>query len=306
MAEIVVTGGQGFLGKALTDRLINMGEDVCSTYCYTPPWKSSKGNLSHFKLDVTNFNECLKLINQENPKIIYHLVAQPLVTSAIRHPYSTLELTIRGTYNLLEAVRQSNKDIRVVLYTSDKVYGNNDNAKEGDRLDTVSHPYEVAKVCEDMLGRSYALSFDMDVVTIRSGNLYGEGDLHWDRIVPYMCKSVVLGSDIVFRGTGKQKRDYIYVDDAIDGILLSKKLSSGDSMNLGAKDSYTAFELFEKLQDVVGTVKHPIATNISLNEIDSQHINFQRASNLGWFPKTDIKTGLEKTFAWYKEWFRHE
>lgn len=304
MAEIVVTGGQGFLGRALTSRLASEGQDVCSTYCYTPPWNVSKGNLTHFKLDVTKFDDCLKLVNQENPKVIYHLVSQPLVTSAIRHPFSTLELTIRGTYNLLEAVRQSNKDIKVVIYTSDKVYGNNDNAKEDDRLDTVSHPYEVAKVCEDLLGRSYALSFGMDVVTVRSGNLYGEGDLHWDRLVPYICRETIHNRPVVFRGSGLQKRDYIYIDDAVDGIILSTKLHSGESMNLGSFESYTAFQMAYKFQLANGLdTTDPIFTNKSLNEIDSQHINFDKAKSLGWTPKTHILDGLEMTYAWYKEWF---
>lgn len=304
MAEVVVTGGQGFLGRALTFRLVSDRADVCSTYCYTPPWKVSKGNLSHFKLDVTKFEDCLKLVNQENPKVIYHLVAQPLVTSAIRHPFPTFELTIRGAYNLLEAVRQSNKDIKVVIYTSDKVYGNNDNAKEGDRLDTVSHPYEVAKVCEDLLGRSYAKSFGMNVITVRSGNLYGGGDLHWDRLVPYICKETIHNRPVVFRGSGLQKRDYIYVDDAVDGIILSTKLPSGESMNLGASESHTAFEMLYKFQLAAGLdIVAPISTNTSLNEIDNQHINFEKANSLGWTPKTQLLDGLEMTYAWYKEWF---
>lgn len=306
MAEIVVTGGQGFLGRALTSRLSSLGEDVCSTYCYTPPWKISKGNLSHFKLDVTRFDECLKLINQENPKTIYHLVSQPLVTSAIRHPYSTFELTVRGAYNLLEAVRQSNKQIKVILYTSDKVYGNNNDAKETDRLDTVSHPYEVAKVCEDLLGRSYALSFGMDVVTVRSGNLYGGGDLHWDRLVPYMCREIIYNRPVIFRGTGQQKRDYIYIEDAVDGILMSSSLPSGESMNMGASRSHTAFEVFEELQKVTNTIIVPTALGTRLNEIDDQHINFDKAMTMGWRPKTSMLDGLEKTYAWYRDWFSNE
>jgi nucleoside-diphosphate-sugar epimerase len=96
MAKTVITGGQGFLGRNLTERLVNRGEDVCSTYSYKPPQLPETPNCSYFKLDVTKFEDCLKLVNQESPKIIYHFVAQPLVTAAQRHPFSTFELTVRG------------------------------------------------------------------------------------------------------------------------------------------------------------------------------------------------------------------
>lgn len=207
MAQVVITGGQGFLGRNLTERLVNSGENVCSTYCYTPPQTSSKSNLNFFKLNVTKFEDCLKLINQENPKLIYHFVAQPLVTAAQRHPFPTFELTVRGAYNLLEAVRQAGTNTKVVVYTTDKVYGENDNAKEGDRIDTVSTPYEVAKVCEDMIAQMYAKSFGLNLAIVRSANVYGRYDLHWDRLVPYVCKELIHGRHPYLRSNGLQYRD---------------------------------------------------------------------------------------------------
>lgn len=268
------------------------------------PWNASKGNLSHFKLDVTRYEECLKLINQENPKIIYHLVAQPLVTAAMRHPFSTLELTVRGAYNLLEAIRQSGSKARVVVFTSDKVYGENDHATEEDRIDTVTHPYDVAKSCEDLISRSYAKSFGLDIISVRSANVYGGGDLHWDRLIPHLCKELIHDRHPVFRSTGNMVRDYIYVEDVLDGILLAADtLQSGDTLNLGSSVSYTAHEVADALLYVSGKNLPPVVVETATKEIQKQHILYDKARNLGWSPKTGLTSGLVKTYNWYREWF---
>lgn len=309
MAKVVVTGSQGFLGYHLTKRLVSMGEDVCATYSYNPPLDDKRHNLSYFRLDVTRYEDCLKLINQEDPKILIHLVAQPLVTPAVRHPFSTYELTVRGAYNLLESIRQTGRPDLVVVYTSDKVYGENADAIEGDRIDTVSNPYEVAKTCEDLIARSYANIFGLPIVIIRSGNLYGGGDLHWDRLVPSTCRSLIYGEHPVLRSDGKQKRDYIYIDDAVDGIMtvmegyLSGKLGRGSSVNFGSDVSYSVLNVVNKLVDISGLDLSPIILGTAENELDHQHINFDLAKSLGWYPRISIDDGLNKTFSWYKDWF---
>lgn len=311
MAQVVVTGGQGFLGRNLTERLVKEGEEVCATYCYTPPYTDSKSNLNFFKLDVTKFEDCLKLINQENPRLIYHFVAQPLVTAAQRHPFPTLELTVRGAYNLLEAVRQSGKETSVVVYTTDKVYGNNENAKETDRIDTVSNPYEVAKVCEDMIAQMYAKSFGLNLAIIRSANVYGEYDLHWDRLVPYVCKELIHNRHPYLRSSGLQYRDYIYVDDILDGItmvgesLLDEDIKRGTVVNLGAAKAYNALEMVDMLIQVSDKKwAKPVVLDKAVGELSYQHINYDYAKELGWSPKTPIDVGLEKTYKWYQDWFK--
>jgi CDP-glucose 4,6-dehydratase len=310
MAKTVITGGQGFLGRNLTERLVNRGEDVCSTYSYKPPQLPETPNCSYFKLDVTKFEDCLKLVNQESPKIIYHFVAQPLVTAAQRHPFSTFELTVRGAYNLLEAVRQAGTDTKVIVYTTDKVYGENGDAKEGDRLDTVSNPYEVAKVCEDLIARTYARSFDVPLAIVRSANIYGRYETHWDRIVPYVCREVVHGRHPYLRSNGLQYRDYIYVDDIMDGILmvgemlLAGDIEKGTAINFGANKPYNAFEMVEMILEISDkNYLNPVVLNSAKGEISYQHINFDYAKSLGWTPKTDIMDGLRKTYQWYREWF---
>jgi CDP-glucose 4,6-dehydratase len=311
MADVVVTGSQGFLGRHLMKRLEQEGADVCGTYSYTLPSLSAKYRRSYFKLDVTKFEDCLKLINQENPRIVYHLVAQPIVTAGKRHPFSTFELTVRGSYNLFEAIRQTGKPIAVIVVSSDKVYGENTNAVEGDRLDGVDHPYTAAKVCEDVIAQSYAKSFGLPMAIIRSANIYGEGDFHWDRLVPSVSRDIVQNKRPVLRSNGGQKRDYIYVDDLMDGymrvmgMMVNKKLKNGQAINFGA-DCYTALEVTDTLLKVSGRVDlTPEILDGAKDELLAQHINYEYAEKvLLWKPKTSLEDGLSMTYHWYEHWLK--
>lgn len=310
MAEVIITGGQGFIGRHLTNTIVSMGRDVCSTYNYTLPWRTPTSNLSFHRVDVTRFEECLKLINQENPKFVIHLVAQPIVTSAVRHPFSTEELTIRGSYNMLEAIRQSNPEIKVIYVSSDKVYGSNTDAKENDSLNGVDHPYNASKVCGDVMAQMYARYYGMDVTIVRSANIYGAGDFHWDRLVPGMCRDIIKGNELVLRSDGKILRDYIYIDDLMDayvsilGGMESGKISGCTPLNLGAVTPYTPREVLNLLLRASGSDLPIKVLNKAQDEIDAQHINYEYATRLlGWTPKTSMNDGIENTFQWYKEWF---
>lgn len=311
MSDVLVTGSQGFLGRHLMRRLGEMDADVVGTYSYTLPNQHPKYKRNFFKLDVTKFEDCLKLINQENPKIIYHLVAQPVVTAAKRHPFSTFELTVRGAYNLLEAIRQTGKPTAIVIISSDKVYGDNEHATEESPLNGIDHPYNVAKVCEDVIAQSYAKSFGLPIAIIRSANIYGEGDFHWDRLVPGISRDIVFNRRPVIRSNGLQKRDYIYVDDVIDGYLavaaLMDKgtLNHGTPINFGAEKPCNTLEVTDMLLKCAGRVDlEPKVLMGANDEIPAQHIDYEYANMLfGWKPKTQIEDGLQKTFFWYRKYF---
>jgi CDP-glucose 4,6-dehydratase len=309
MAEVVVTGGQGFLGRHVVNRLLAEGQDVCATYNYTLPDKPSKHNLSFHKTDVTKFEECLKLINQEDPKIVVHLVAQPIVTSAVRHPFSTEELTIRGSYNILEAVRQAGKPTAIIYVSSDKVYGNNENANENSLLLGVDHPYNASKICGDVIAQMYAKHYGLPITILRSANVYGSGDFHWDRLIPGVCKNIIKNKTMIIRSDGKMLRDYVYADDLMDAyVTIIDKMLAGtlgsEIFNFGSLQSYTPIEVMNTLYEISGKEKEYQILGQAKDEIDKQHMDYSKAKTmLDWNPKTDFRDGLERTFRWYDGWF---
>lgn len=316
MAEIVVTGGAGFLGSNLVHQLIRERNDVCATYNYTPPLPANEQGekyLKWFRCDVTEYSQVAKLIMQEDPQVVYHLVAQPIVTAAMRDPLLTMELTTRGTWNVLEAVRRNSQSIRAVVFvSSDKVYGYNTAAVEGDPLAGTDHPYNVAKVAADVISQSYAKSFGLPIVISRSANLYGPGDFHWDRIVPGISRDLFYGRVPVIRSNGQQLRDYIHVSDGVRALMSMAEamrtglLLPGAIFNFGSPKMYSVLSVVEMLTKVAGrTDLMPYILGGAKDEIDAQHINYEHATSvLGWRPLMDMEEGIRQTYSWYKAWFQ--
>lgn len=313
MADCLVTGSEGFIGKHLVRKLVEDRWDVCATYGYTPAEDTKRTKyLSHFHMDVTNFNEVLKIINQEDPAIIYHLVAQPIVTTATTHPLSTMELTIRGSYNVLEAVRQTGKSIKAIVYvSSDKVYGSNRMANELAPIVGIDHPYNVAKAAGDQIAQMYAKTYRLPIVISRSANIYGGGDFHWDRLIPGTIQSIIFSRSPIIRSNGKQMRDYIYIDDAIRAqmfmawSMLNGRIPKGDIFNFGSSEALESKTVVDMLLKVAGRIDlQPKIEGKAKDEIDAQHMDYSKAKRvLGWEPTVGMEEGLERTFAWYREWF---
>lgn len=316
MAEIVVTGGAGFLGSNLVQELILKKQDVCATYNYTPPIESERSAwkyLRWFRCDVTDYQQCAKLIMQENPKIVYHLVAQPIVTAAMRDPLLTYELTTRGTWNVLEAIRRNGSRIKAIVFvSSDKVYGANIDAEESDPLEGVGHPYNTAKIAADVISQAYVKSFGLPIAISRSANLYGPGDFHWDRVVPGVSRDLYFGRRPVIRSDGKQLRDYIHVSDGVRALMLmadamiSGSILPGAIFNFGSPRPETVLAIVKTLQFVSGRIDlEPEVLGGAKEEIDIQHIRYDRARTvLGWQPTVGLIDGLQSTYNWYRDWFK--
>src|SRR5512147_1101156 len=161
------------------------------------------------------------------------------------------------------------------------------------------------------MAQMYAKYYKMDITILRSANIYGSGDFHWNRLIPGMCRDIVHGNELIIRSNGKMLRDYIYADDLMDAYvsimdaMRQEKIKGCTILNLGSDISYTPLEVLDTLLACAKSVDvKPTILGLAKDEIDKQHINYELATKLiGWKPKTPLEVGLEKTFAWYKEWF---
>ena len=151
---------------------------------------------------------------------VFHLGAQTQVGAANRSPLETWETNIRGTYMLLEAVREHDGGTRVVVASSDKAYGSHEELpyREDCALQPM-YPYDVSKAATDMIARSYAATYDMPVAVTRLANVYGPGDVNWARLIPDTARALVRGERPVIRSDGTPVRDYLYVEDAAAAYL---------------------------------------------------------------------------------------
>lgn len=310
----LVTGATGLVGGWLTKRLLAAGGDVV---CLVRDWEPRcelvrVGLLDRVKVvrgDVRDQALLERILGEYEIETVFHLAAQAVVSIANRNPVSTFETNIQGTWCLLEACRRSPMVKQIVVASSDKAYGEQEELPyhEGTPLQG-RHPYDVSKSCADLIARSCAVSFGLPVVVTRCGNFYGGGDLNWNRIIPGTIRSVLRGQRPLIRSDGQYVRDYFYVEDgAAAYMLLAERLAAqpdlrGEAFNFSNELQMTVYEVVRRVLLLMGSDLEAEVRNEVSNEIRHQYLCAAKARNvLGWSPLFDLDTGLQRTIAWYRE-----
>jgi CDP-glucose 4,6-dehydratase len=239
---------------------------------------------------------------------VFHLAAQTIVGVANRNPVSTFDTNIGGTWALLEACRRSPAVKAVVVASSDKAYGDHAELPYDESTPLAGrHPYDASKSCADLIAQSYAVTFDLPVAVTRCGNLYGGGDLNWNRLVPGTIRSVLRGERPVIRSDGTLIRDYFYVEDGAGAyLLLAEMLGSdpalrGEAFNFSNELQLSVLDLTRRLLGVMDSRLEPVILNEAKHEIQHQYLSAAKArARLGWAPSLSLEEGLGRTVEWYR------
>ena len=312
---VFVTGASGIVGSWLVRGLLAAGADVVALVRDEDP--RSEFVRSGDDRRVTQVHGSLedlavleRLLVQYEVEVAFHLGAQTQVRHARRQPWATLEANVRGTYNLLEAVRRSAGHVRaVIVASSDKAYGESLTLPY-----TEEHPlagrniYDASKSAADLIASAYSTSYDLPIGIARCANIYGGGDLNWDRIVPSTIRSLLRGERPIIRSDGTPQRDYLYVDDAVTGYLsigaaLIEGREHGEAFNFGQGEPVAVLNLVDEVGRAVGrTDLPPIVNSDAPNEIPAQWLDATKArTRLGWMPAVTLPEGLSRTVDWYRE-----
>ena len=314
-----VTGGTGLVGSWLVRRLVAAGADViCLVRDWVPQSELVRtGTLDHIKVvrgDIRDREILERILGEYEIDTVIHLAAQTIITIANRNPISTFESNITGTWNLLEACHRSPKVKQIVVASSDKAYGDQEELPY--REDTPlrgQHPYDVSKSCADLIAHMYAVSYDLPVVITRCGNFYGGGDLNWNRIIPGTIRSILRGQNPIIRSDGKYLRDYFYVEDGaaaymnlVEHLAINPSLK-GEAFNFSNEQQMTVSEIVKKILFLMeSNLQAEIRDEVS-NEIVNQYLSAEKArTQLGWQPLFNIEQGLQHTIDWYKKFFAYE
>ncbi|HSR89237.1 MAG TPA: GDP-mannose 4,6-dehydratase [Candidatus Udaeobacter sp.] len=309
--NILVTGGTGLVGSHLVERLLSMdtGRIVVLSRSRDPQAYFFKNKFDSKVImangDLKDKERIADIITKYEVNFIFHIAAQPIVATAFVNPYETLATNIMGTLHILEAARMSPRINGVIVASSDKAYGKDClSALETQPL-RGDHPYDVSKSCTDLLALTYAKTYNLPVTISRFGNIFGPGDLNFNRIIPGIMKAIIKNEVLELRSDGTFTRDYVYVKDVVDGyICLAEQMdkAKGEAFNFSSGFNFSVLELIKEVSKIAGKkVEYKIVNN-QKNEILKQSLNFSKAEKiLGWKSKYSLKRGVLETLAWYKE-----
>ncbi len=303
-----VTGATGLLGGWLVRRLVAEGAEVVALVRDgMPEAMLHEMRVRTVRGDVEDGACVERALNEHAVDTVFHLAAQTIVGTANRNPVSTFETNVAGTWRLLEACRRSPWVSSIVVASSDKAYGEQPILPYTEETPLQGrHPYDASKSCADLIAASYAHAYGLPVCVTRCGNLFGGGDLNFNRLVPGTIRSVLRDEPPVIRSNGRFLRDYFYVEDAADAYLrLAECLTldaalGGHAFNFGSDRPMTALAMVEAVLAAMNSSLCPLVLDEARGEIPDQHLDCAKAHRmLGWSGGLPLGEALVRTVDWY-------
>lgn len=322
MSKILVTGGCGFIGSNFLNIMVNkypkhifLNIDSL-TYAGNPkniyPKTIASNNYNFVKADIRDKNLINIIISTFQPDIVIHFAAESHVSRSIDNPEIFIETNIIGTYNLLEACKNTWKDLnnkRFVAISTDEVFGETENEEEyftEKSLYKPSTPYAASKAASDFLVKTYGRTYGLPINITNCSNNYGPNQ-HKEKLIPRMISLYINNELLTIHGDGLLVRDWLYVEDhcnaiwtvAMNGIL-------GESYNIGGNKYLTVLDIINKICDILYKEtrieykdRMVFVPNRPGNDfryaIDYSYI--QRT--LGWEPTSSFEEKLDFTIKWY-------
>jgi len=294
----LIIGNRGFLGSHLYKRLKEKGEDVKGIDNLMHPCKqkvpSKYGDIRYYH-DIEN--------GIEWADTVYLLAAQIHVDKSISNPEETLDINVKGTMNVLEAVKKFDK--RLVFASSSEVYGTSNSwyMDEHHQLDGQS-PYAASKTAGDRLCKAYYDTFGTRATILRNFNTFGEfqNDGSYGGVIAIFTRRAIDGQDLCIYGDGKQERDYMHVSDAISGYELCMESPNlvGRAVNVGSGNTVTINELAEVIIKLTGSKSKVIHIDPRPGEVHRLCADTTLAKENGFVSTTDMEKDLKTYVEWYK------
>ncbi len=310
----LVTGGAGFIGSHLIERLLSENYKVLcldnfNDY-YNPAikWRnieavSQYANFQLIQGDILDEDLLKKIFQSNHFDGIVHLAARAGVRPSILQPLLYQEVNIRGTLNLLEMAKQ-HKIAKFIMASSSSVYGNNKKVpfSEKDPVDNPISPYAATKKAAELIGYTYSALYNISVSCLRFFTVYGPRQRP-DMAIHKFTKLIASGTEIPIYGDGSARRDFTFIDDIIHGIVNSIERCSGYNIyNLGESRVVPLMELISLIEQQLGKKAKIKYLPLQPGDVAITYADISKARNeLDYQPQVDINEGIRLFVKWFKE-----
>jgi len=307
----LVTGGAGFIGSALVDRLVRAGhevvvaDDLSSGKMENLADALTSGRVHLAEVDVAG-PDLAGVVAGARPEVVFHLAAQIDVRRSVADPAFDARVNVLGTIQVATAALEAGCRRLVFASSGGTVYGEPDPSDlpiDESYPPRVTNPYGVSKrTAEDYLD-SFASLHGLEPVSLRLANIYGpRQDPRGEAgVVAIFCDRLLTDRTVTVFGDGRQTRDYLFVDDAVDAFVAAGAADTvaATRLNIGTALQTSVLELYDALRAVTGFGDEPTFAPPRAGELRAIALGCGRAEQvLGWRPRVDLKAGLERTWAW--------
>lgn len=309
----LVTGGAGFIGSNLVDRLLAEGNTVDvvdnlstgSLANLSDARKTKLGRLSFHQLDVRS-PDLIELMNRCRPDVVFHLAAQADVRVSVADPAFDADVNIIGSLRMLEGARSSGAQKVVFASSGGTIYGDPDPSdlpvKESHAQTPIS-PYGVAKKAVSDYLYAYRELHNLEFTSLALANVYGpRQDPHGEAgVVAIFAGRMLSGHPCTIYGDGKQTRDFVYVDDVVDAFARAAERGGGLVLNIGTGSETSVNRLYQAMASYAGVTSAPVRAPARPGELERSCLDPSRARiHLGWSPWTSLEEGAASVIDWFR------
>jgi len=301
--NILVTGGAGFIGSHLVDKLVNK----CHRVVVIDNLTSGKAENLNSKVEFYNFNvqdeKVIEVFEKEKLEVIFHLAAQIDVRKSVEHPVSDATTNILGSLNLLENAKKYRVKKFIFASTGGAIYGDANIIPTPETYPEFPlSPYGICKLTIEKFLNYYFEVFALPFVSLRYANVYGprQNSKGEAGVVAIFCEKMLIGKQPIINGNGKQTRDFVFVEDVIEANILAMNENRIGVFNIGTAKETSVNEIFEKLRNLIKSECKKICVPPKEGEQKRSCLSIEKAKKeLNWQLQYKLDESLGKTVEWF-------
>ena len=313
MERYVVTGGAGFIGSHIAERLLREGNEVCVLDDLSTGRSENLDAIRALKLpgrldwmpgDIRSKEDCLRAC--KGASVVFHQAALASVQRSIESPADTTSVNVVGTVTVFAAAKAQGVR-RVVSASSSSVYGNSPTLPKHEGMPTAPlSPYAASKLALEQFARVWSESLELETVSLRYFNVFGprqDPNSQYSAVIPLFLSALLAGKRPTIYGTGEQSRDFTYIDNVVDANLKAARCPNpgGAAVNIACGDRFSLLTLLEMLGAILGVKPNPDFQPPRVGDVLHSQASIEEAKRiLGFSPAVEFEDGLRKTVDYFR------